>query len=49
MREWVVPNTFYPTGAVNLLSAQMKELASELGFIKVYTSPYRPQGNSVLE
>ena len=31
------------------VSAQMKELASELGFIKVYTSPYRPQGNSILE
>ena len=30
-------------------SAQMKALANKLGFIKVYTSPYRPQSNSVLE
>ena len=27
----------------------MKELANELGLIKVCTSPYRPQSNSVLE
>ena len=27
----------------------MKEQANELGFIKVYMSPYRPQANSVLK
>ena len=30
-------------------SKQFKWLANELGFIKVYTLPYTPTGNSVIE
>ena len=32
-----------------LTSKQVTWLDQELGFIKVYTSPYTPTGNSVIE
>ena len=30
-------------------SQMMHQLASELGFIKIFTSPYTPTGNSIIE
>ena len=30
-------------------SQMMHQLASELGFVKIFTSPYTPRGNSIIE
>ena len=38
-----------PNKASEFTSQLMHQLASELGFLKVFTSPYTPTGNSIIE